>query len=171
MRMACTALSIVPCAVTTITAMVCALVGQLLQQFQAAHARHLHVGDHDGGSPLRDFLQAFSAILGGFGPVAPGRDQFGQAGPFVFFVFDDQYFFVVHSGRQPLFRLSVPGCKAGAAVLADSCSTESQAVDRPADVRQLRRGCQTETSRVVYQSETLSRLQVSWLIIFQGRLI
>ena len=37
--------------------------GDLLQQFQPAHARHLEVGNHDGGRPTGDFLQAFDPVL------------------------------------------------------------------------------------------------------------
>jgi hypothetical protein len=62
---------------------------QLLQKFQAAHARHLHVGDYYRRSPGCNFFQSFGAILSGVGPIAPARNQFGQAGPLVFFILDD----------------------------------------------------------------------------------
>ena len=76
--------------------------GQFLQQFQAAHARHFHVGDNDGGRPGGNFFQSLRAIFRGFGPIAPAGDQFGQAGPLVLFVFDDQYFFMAHSGQDAI---------------------------------------------------------------------
>ncbi len=50
----------------------------------------------DGAGLLR-LLQPFHAIGGGFGPIPPGGDQLGKPGALVIFIFDDQYFFVVHS--------------------------------------------------------------------------
>ena len=55
--MAVTAASTLPWAVSKITAIGCGLGGDLLQQLHAVHARHLQIGNHDGGVPGLHFLQ------------------------------------------------------------------------------------------------------------------
>jgi hypothetical protein len=96
MRMACTALSMVPWAVTRMTAMVSGLFGEPPQQFDSAHARHFEIGDDDRRRPLGGFLQSLGAVPGRLYAKSPGTDQFGQPGSFVLLVFDNQYFFVAH---------------------------------------------------------------------------
>src|SRR5712691_2288736 len=68
--MACTALSILPWAVTTIT--------DLASDCSASRSS-------SSIPPTR-----------GFGPIAPRQHQLSQAGAFVLFVLYDQYFFVAH---------------------------------------------------------------------------
>jgi len=83
-------------------------VRQLFHQFHPAHAGHLDIGDHDGRSKAGDLFQSFHAIGRSVGAIAPSRDQFGQPGSFVLFVFNDQHAFLRHSfpaeAQPALFR-------------------------------------------------------------------
>ena len=72
------------------------LLRQSLQQFDASHTRHLEVCNHDGGIPLRRFFQSLGTVESGFSAIAPGGNQFGEPGALVFFIFNNQYFFVAH---------------------------------------------------------------------------
>ena len=71
-------------------------VGELLHQFHSAHARHLDVGDHDRRSELGNFFQSFEAVGRSGRAISPARNQFGQPGSLVLFVFDNQYAFLRH---------------------------------------------------------------------------
>ena len=73
------------------------LVRQALQQFDAAHARHLEVGNDDGRVPPFGFLQPVRTVSGSFSAIAPGGNQFSEPGALVLFIFHDQYFFLAHS--------------------------------------------------------------------------
>ena len=70
--------------------------GQFFQQFEAAHARHFHVGQDDAGGEYGEAIQTFGAVAGGIGAIPPGRNQFRQTSALVIFVFDDQDFFLGH---------------------------------------------------------------------------
>ena len=67
-----------------------------LQQLHAVHTRHAQIGDDDCRTPELDRFQAFDAVAGGLGFVAPSPHQFGQASSFVLFVLDNQNFFLRH---------------------------------------------------------------------------
>ena len=54
------------------------LIAQRLEQREAVHARHDHIGDDDAGTERGDALERFLAVGGGFGDVAPGAHQFRQ---------------------------------------------------------------------------------------------
>ena len=95
--MACTALSMVPWAVTTMTAMVLVLVRQALQQFHPAHSGHFQVGyDNRWESNSRPCPIPPTPSRGGIASVSPRGDEFRQPGTLVFFVFNDQDFFLAH---------------------------------------------------------------------------
>ncbi len=79
--MAVTAASTLPCAVSRMTATCCGWAAICSSNCMPIHARHAQVGDDDAGIPGLDRLQAFDAVGGGFRVVAPGPDQFRQAGP------------------------------------------------------------------------------------------
>ena len=114
MRMACTALSIVPWAVTTNTAM----VRESLARFSSSsnppmRGIFMSVTTMDGDQAAT-FSSPFDAVTGGFCPVAPGGKQLCQASALVFFVFDDQYFFLAHNmGRtfDVIIEALVDPCK------------------------------------------------------------
>ena len=82
-----------PCAVSTTTAMLelsPRLLGQLGQQADAVHARHLQVRHHDGRIPGQRLLPALDAVARGLGPVSPAGDQLRQPHQRVGLVFDNQ---------------------------------------------------------------------------------
>ena len=65
------------------------LVGEALDEFHAAHARHFDVGDDDRGREGGDLIEGLEAIDGGVSAVTPTGDELGEAGALVLFVFDD----------------------------------------------------------------------------------
>ena len=67
-----------------------------IQQFDAIHARHLHIGNDDARLPGHHLVQCFRAIAGGFCAISPAGNKFGQPHECMKLVFDDQYFFTCH---------------------------------------------------------------------------
>ena len=91
-----TASSMDPIAVSTTTATFELrpepVLGQLGQQANAVHARHLQVGHHDGRIPGQRLLPALDAVARGLGAVSPSGDQLRQAHQRMRLVFDNQNF-------------------------------------------------------------------------------
>ena len=70
-------------------------IGQLIldapQQLEAVHPRHDHVGQHGRRPVGGDLLEAFLAVGGALGFIAPGAHQLGQPPPGGGIVFDNQH--------------------------------------------------------------------------------
>src|SRR5271165_5505906 len=79
-------------------------VRQFLYQFHAPHAGHHDVGDHDGRQKDGNFFKSIYTIDRGVGAIAPSRNQFGEPGSLVLFVFDNQHTFLCHKVQPALFR-------------------------------------------------------------------
>src|SRR5688572_6128490 len=67
-----------------------AVVLQSAQKIEAAHARHHHIADDDGGSERGDAIERFLAIGSGVRREAPGSHELGQAQSRAGLVLDDE---------------------------------------------------------------------------------
>ena len=75
-----------------------------LQQLQTAEPRHFQIRNDNVRGPERDLFIPFLAVTGSLGRVSPRCNQLCEAGPLIFFIFYDQYFFLAHA-QYSLFRL------------------------------------------------------------------
>ena len=69
------------------------LILQGAQQLHAAHPRHHHVADDDGGPEAGHFPEALLAVSGLLGLESPGLNELRQPFPRRRIVFDDQHAF------------------------------------------------------------------------------
>ena len=67
-----------------------------IQQFDAIHAWHLHIGNNDARLPGHHLVQGFRAIAGGFCAISPSGNKFCQPHECMKLVFYDQYLFTCH---------------------------------------------------------------------------
>src|SRR4029077_15876301 len=66
-----------------------------------------------GRRPTGRLFQPLGTVSGGFGTIAPGGYELRQTCPFIFLVFDDQYFSLAHKSSRPAAIIEAPGvpCK------------------------------------------------------------